>query len=521
MNNRLLITKKNSILHTVPYAIFTGFVSGIAVSLYTLFVEFASHYSNIIYTLATENPWYIFLAVAVIAVAFTISSLMIKMSNVSRGSGVPQAIGLLRGSFIMNAVKGFSVMFVVSVVGTLAGLSLGSEGPSMLIGAATAVMVSKMFPMYTRQYMISGGVGAGLAVAFNAPLSGVAMVLEEGHKRFSPVIAFNTLLVVFTAIVTATVILGERTIIPVAEFNMSLLDIPFLIITGIVVTLFGILFNTLILLFKKGYKHLKFKKIDLRFLPPFILALVVGLFLLPASGGGVPLIKSLIGGNYALKMLLILFVVKLLFTTLSTSSGIPGGIFVPMLSVGALLGTVMADIFGMALDVNASLFIIGAMVAFFTAVSHSFFTAILLAVELTGNVLYAIPAIIVCGTVKIVLHFLKTHGLYDTLLAQTVKDNTDGFEEKTTFIAFVEKNSFADGRHIGDIILPDGVKIVRHVDENDSPIEQKNARISANDMLTFEIETLDNFYAKNMILSLTTSKNRDDELDGVKPNVIL
>ena len=521
MNNRLLITKKNSIFHTIPYAIFTGFASGIAVSLYTLFIEYASKYSNALFALAGENRWYIFLIVGILALAFTISSLMIRLSNVSRGSGVPQAIGLLRGSFIMNAVKGFSVMFVISVVGTLAGLSLGSEGPSMLIGAAAAMAVSKMFPMYTRQYMISGGVGAGLAVAFNAPLSGTAIVLEEGHRRFSPVIAFNTMLTVFTAVVTANVILGERIIIPVTDFSISLIDIPFLIITGVAVAFFGILFSKLILIFKKGYKRLKFKRVDLRFLPPFILALFIGLFLLPASGGGIPLIKSLIDGNYAIKMLVILFVVKLLFTTLSTSSGIPGGIFVPMLAVGATIGGILSSLLGSSLDVHASLFIVGAMVAFFTAVSHSFFTAGMLAVELTGNVMYAIPAIIVCGTVKIILRIVKSHGLYDTILKQTVKDNTDGFEEKTTFIAFVQKNSFLDSRRINDVILPDGVRLVKHVDESDSLITEKNARISANDMLTFEIETLDNFYAKNVILSLATSKNRDDELDGVKPNIIL
>ncbi len=329
------------------------------------------------------------------------------------------------------------------------------------------------------------------------------------------------MLTVFTAVVTANVILGERIIIPVTDFSISLIDIPFLIITGVAVAFFGILFSKLILIFKKGYKRLKFKRVDLRFLPPFILALFIGLFLLPASGGGIPLIKSLIDGNYAIKMLVILFVVKLLFTTLSTSSGIPGGIFVPMLAVGATIGGILSSLLGSSLDVHASLFIVGAMVAFFTAVSHSFFTAVLLAVELTGNVMYAIPAIIVCGTVKIILRIVKSHGLYDTILKQTVKDNTDGFEEKTTFIAFVQKNSFLDSRRINDVILPDGVRLVKHVDESDSLITEKNARISANDMLTFEIETLDNFYAKNVILSLATSKNRDDELDGVKPNIIL
>lgn len=521
MGNRLLISKKNSIFHIMPYCIFTGFVSGIAVSLYTLFVEYASHYSTELFNLFNKNKWYILLIIAVLAAVFIICTFIVRLSNVSRGSGVPQALGILRGSFIMNWWKGFLVMFVCSVTGTLAGLSLGSEGPSMIIGGLAAMGVSRLYPMYVRQYMVSGGVGAGLAVAFNAPFSGTLIAMEEGHKRFSPVIMFNTLLIVFVAVVTSTVILGERTIIPVTEFNISLIDIPFLIIAGVLVAFGGLLFNFLLLNFKKIYKKLKFKKVDLRYLPPFVLALVIGILLLPANGGGAPLIKSLISNDFTFGFLISVLIVKLLYTTLCTSSGLPGGIFVPMLAVGAVLGATFAKGINMFTTVHTSLFVVGCMVAFFTSVSHSIITAVFLAVELTGNPLYIIPALIVCGVAKVITILLKTHGLYDTLLAQIVKDNTNGNEAKELFTVFIQKDSFADGKKIKDLILPTGTKLISHSYADVTDANKENITLYTNDMLTFEIESLDNMYVKNTILALCTSKNRDDELDGKSPNLVL
>ena len=516
----LLATRKNSILHMLRYCIYVGFISGYAASFYTLFVEEAAHYSAQLFGLFERNKWYILLIMAVVFAVFMICTYVVRLSNVSRGSGVPQAMGLLRGAFIMKWVRGLIVMLTCSVLGTLVGLSLGSEGPAMIIGGLAAMGACKTLPMYTRNYMVTGGVSAGIAVAFNAPLSGVAITLEEGHKRFSPVLAFNSLVIVTVAMITSYAILGYRTILPVSTFEMSWIDVPFLMILGVIIAVLGVLFNSLLLFFRRVQKKLKFKHLDLRFAVPFILTIIVGILLFPATGGGAPLIKSLLGDSYALKMLFVLLIVKLLFTVISTSAGIPGGIFVPMLSVGAIIGSIFQHALIGSFDVHLEVFIVSAMVAYFTAVSHGYVTAILLSVELTHNVFFAIPALIVCTVTKIAVTLMKTHGLYDTLLDKTISENTDHIDQREHFKAFVQPGSFADGRLVTSLILPAGTKLAMCNGKTADNVRHDIA-LMPYDVLVFDIETLDNMYAKSVILSLLTSKNRFDELDGVPPHVIL
>ena len=520
MQTQLLTTKKNSIFHMLNYCIFIGFVSGYAASFYTLLVEKAAEYSAIIYNLIEKNEWYIALIAGILFLAFLICTHVVRLSNVTRGSGVPQALGLLRGAFIMKWVRGLIVMVTCSLVATFVGLSLGSEGPSMIIGGLAAMGASKLFPMYTRNYMVTGGVSAGIAVAFNAPLSGVMITLEEGHKRFSPVIAFNSLVIVAVAMITSYAILGYRTIVPVHDFLIKPIDIPFLMLLGIVVVISGIVFNTLLLALRKLTKKLKFKHLDLRYMPAFVLALLIGVFMPLSLGGGLPIIKSLLVESFTLKTLLVLSIVKLLFTIVCTSNGIPGGIFVPMLSCGAIVGAMYAQILGLKFDVQIELYIVAAMVAYFTSVSHGYFTAIMLAVELTHNPLFAIPAMITCSVTKLLIHVLHTKGLYDELLNLTIKENTTKMDEIETFKLFVGKGSFADGRLLCDLILPTGVKIIQCNHDNPSDLRPDRA-LQHNDLLYFEMITLDNQYAKNVIISLLTSKNVDDDLDGVPPNVTL
>ena len=288
---------------------------------------------------------------------------------------------------------------------------------------------------------------------------------------------------------------------------------------GFIAVVSGVVFNALIYALRRLFKKFNFKHADLRYMPAFLLALLLGVFMPLSLGGGLPIIKSLLTENFTLKMLFVLAVTKLLFTIVCTSTGIPGGIFVPMLSCGAIVGAMYAQIIGLKFDVNMELYIVACMVAYFTSVSHGYFTAIILAVELTHNPLFAIPAFIVCSVSKLTIHVLKTHGLYDVLLNLTIKENTKKIDPREEFTTIIEKGSFADGRLLKDIILPTGVKVI-HYNKDDSII-RNSLPLRESDILTFEIETLDNLYAKHVILSLLTSKNKDDELDGVPPKVTL
>ena len=111
------------------------------------------------------------------------------------GSGIPQVEGVLANKLKMNPL---SVLIRKFIGGTLcigAGLSVGREGPSIQLGAATAQYLSQLTKLSKTEekYLISSGASAGLAAAFNAPLAGVLFSLEEIHKHFSPLVLISAM----------------------------------------------------------------------------------------------------------------------------------------------------------------------------------------------------------------------------------------------------------------------------------------------------------------------------------------
>ncbi|MDR3556958.1 MAG: H(+)/Cl(-) exchange transporter ClcA [Syntrophobacteraceae bacterium] len=351
---------------------------------------------------------------------------LIKKAPMSTGSGIPQVKGILAGLLpAPNWLKVIGAKFVGGVLGIGAGLSLGREGPSVQLGAAAGQGVSRMLrrPGIEEKYLLSCGASAGLSAAFNAPLAGVVFALEELHKNFSPVVLASTVAASVTANFISRIFCGQETVfafhkLPVLPFQYYL----YVLVLGVMVGISGILFNSGLIKSQEFYGKLHWMPERLKPALPLLCAGFLGFFLPQVLGGGARLINSLSQMHYAVVVLLVIFAVKFVFTLLSYGTGVPGGIFMPLLAIGAVLGNVYGSILATYLHIDpiyVSNFIILAMAAHFAAIVRAPITASILIVEMTGSMEQLLPLIMVCVSAYVASDlFGEGKPIYDLLLSR-------------------------------------------------------------------------------------------------------
>ena len=308
----------------------------------------------------------------------------------STGSGIPQARGIMLGIINYDPLKVILAKFFGGLLAIVNGLSLGKEGPSIQLGASTGMLVFKRLknPALGYKYLISAGAGAGLAAAFNAPLAGALFVFEELHKQLTLLCLLSSIIASVIAAYISTIVFGPASVLHIhVTKNLPLGDCYLIIPLGVLAGVCGAVFNKTLLLSTEIYSR-KISKFKL--LLPTVLGWFFLFYLPQVMGGGNHLIKNLSESLYAFsfRALLVLFVVKFLHTILSYCSGAPGGIFLPILSLGALLGGLYSKAVSTFLGVDgvySSNFIILGMVGLFAATIRAPVTGVVLILELIGG----------------------------------------------------------------------------------------------------------------------------------------
>jgi len=413
---------QNFRLKLVLEGIAIGLFSGLLIVLYRYLLEKAEILTSRIQLLQITNPWSIPLwFILLLFIGYLVGNI-IKHEPMVSGSGIPQVKGVLLRQLDMNWWKVIIGKFIGGVLSIGAGLSLGREGPSVQIGAAVGQGFSRIFQRIKieEKYLITSGASAGLSAAFNAPLAGAIFALEELHKSFSPLVLLSAMSASLTADFVSKEFFGLK---PVFNFS-HLSPLPlnyylYLIFLGITVGIGGVLFNHILLKSQSFYHKQKWLPIQLRPMIPLLAAGILGLLLPQVLGGGHKLIHSLVNDIVPFKLLLLVLIVKFLFTMLSYGSGAPGGIFLPLLVIGALIG----DVFGIiAVKIfhfspeYLNNFIILAMAGYFTSIVKAPITASILITEMTGSFSHLLSLTVVSITSYLTADILNSKPIYDSLL---------------------------------------------------------------------------------------------------------
>lgn len=443
--------------------ILVGFVAGLLAAIYRLIIERGTEEAILIFAALRANPLWIPVWILAALIVGWLLHLLIRWEPYAKGSGIPQVEGIVLLGMKIRWYTVLTVRFLAGALVSIFGLSLGREGPSIQIGAAGGQAVCKLVSRDKQEenYLITAGASAGLSAAFCAPLSGILFSLEEIHRSFSPNILIAATTAALTADVVSKTIFGLKPVLSYGEISpLSLSAYPWLILVGLACGLIGALANKSLLAFSPWYAKLPAWS---RPMIALLLALPCGLFLPSALGGGQGLIQLSQGTSVTLAMLSLLLVVKLLFTSTSFGSGLPGGIFMPLLSVGALTGCLVARLL-LPLGLSASAiaaFSVCAMAGVLSAAVKAPITSILLMAEMTGSLMHLLPVAAVAFLALLVSDLLKVSPIYEVLLERiSTKEPSTGHRRGALVELPVELGSQTDGKRVSEVHWPAGALIV-------------------------------------------------------------
>jgi CIC family chloride channel protein len=367
------------------------------------------------------------LVVASVAIAVAIAAWMVRrIAPLAAGSGIPHVAAVLRGELPPATASVIPVKFAGGLLAIGAGLALGREGPTVQMGATLGSLVAARVQSARAQWpaLLAAGAGAGLATAFNAPIGGMLFVFEEILRRFETRTVVATATACMTAVALQRAILGaDRDFIVAAVPAATMASLGLFLAMGVVAGAAGALYNRAIVAsvhIADGFTRWP----DGAFGALVGCAVGVLVWFLPSAvGGGDDLTQDVLAGRAAIATLPLLFAVRFALGPLSYAAGTPGGLFAPLLVLGAQLGFVCGWLAQQAfpeLAPSLLLFAVAGMAAFFTATVRSTLTGIVLVGEMTGTFAHALPMLVASAGAYAVSVLLRNAPIYDTLRGRQV-----------------------------------------------------------------------------------------------------
>lgn len=516
---------KKDVSHTIQRAqrfpviligegLLVGAAAGLVVMFYRIALTFAAEWLNRIVAaikgdLFKTAVWFVILLVMALIVGR-----LVKWESMISGSGIPQVEGEVLGKLKENWKRVLPAKFLGGFLCLLGGLSLGREGPSIQLGAMSGQGVSRILDRgkTEERYLMTCGASAGLAAAFHAPLAGMMFSLEEIHKGFS----VSLLMSVMTASVTADYIASHiMGIDPVFQFELEHV-LPqdyywILVILGAVLGVMGALYNKVMLLAQDLYKKPEFLGVTGRIVIAFMAAGVMAVLFPCVLGSGGDLITDLTGGEFVLGTVILIFAVKFLFSAVSFGSGAPGGIFFPLLILGAFIGAAFAmtgvELFGLD-PVYINNFVLLSMAGYFTAIVRAPITGIILLFEMSGSVSQMLSLAVVSVTAYITATLLKSEPIYESLLGRILdsggkkKSEVRAGGQKVLSEFVIMGGSVLEDRTVMEINWPNNCLLVSLERDGKEMIPRGKTRLKAGDRLTVMTDERDAGYIHDKMENL-------------------
>jgi CIC family chloride channel protein len=349
-----------------------------------------------------------------------------RFSPQASGSGIPHVEAVVREQ-VPPAPYGLApVKFLGGLLAIGSGLALGREGPSVQMGASLGFFIGRVFGRGWPdcRVLLAAGAGAGLATAFNAPIAGAVFVLEELVQRFEHRIAIAALGASATAIAAARVFLGEAPDFHVGALNYATAETRALFfVLGAVSGLLAIAYNRLLLATIAAAERLTRLPVEMR---AGLIGGAVGLlawFAPDLVGGGDAITQRIVAGGEVLAFVPLAFLLRFGLGAISYAADAPGGLFAPLLVLGAQSGLLFGAGCRAAfpeLDIQLEGFAVVGMAAFFTGVVRAPLTGIVLVTEMTANVTMLLPMLGACFAAMLVPTLLRNAPIYDSLRERTV-----------------------------------------------------------------------------------------------------
>jgi CIC family chloride channel protein len=405
-------------------SLLVGGVTGLVCAAFRLLLREADTLRGNLISLAHGEGWLgLLLVVAGVAAATAAAAALVsRISPNAAGSGIPEVEAAISGGEPGRPVRTAVVKFIGGVLAIGSGLALGREGPSVQMGHSIADVFARLFrrSQIDSRVLFAAGAGAGLATAFNAPIAGAVFVLEELLRRFDTRTAAAALGASAGAIAVARVFMGVEPdfAVPQQAFP-GFATVPIHVALGVVAALAAAVYTRAVL----GALAVADRSNGLPVVArAALIGGVVGVLAWFAPGwvGGGDAItqQTLMGaGAMSLSAIGLLFALRFLLGPLSYAAGTPGGLFAPMLVLGAQIGVVFGRLYEHWFPggPTPTAFAVVGLAAFFTAVVRAPLTGICLTVEMTGSVNLLLPMLAACFGAMVVMNLLGIPPIYDLL----------------------------------------------------------------------------------------------------------
>jgi len=457
-----------------PRAALVGLGAGLVAALFRLTLTAADSLRNSLITWAQHFPLWGWIFPILFTTAGAVLSVMLvrRYAPEASGSGIPHIEGVMHRLRTLGWKRVLPVKFVAGAMAIGGGLALGREGPTVQMGASVGAAVSswlKVAPRERRALIAAGG-GAGLAAAFNAPLAGVIFVLEEIQRDFHPIVFGAAFLAAAVADIVVRLLSGGRPVFAIPDYpTPPLASLPIFALLGILAGFLGIAFNRGLLKTLDLFGHIQ---------GPWKLGIVaavgaiIGLiswFSPIMVGDGHALAELVLAGEFVFAAIPLFFAARFLMSISSYATGTAGGIFAPLLVLGALLGLAtgqIAHFFAPAIVPEPAVFAVVGMAAYFAAIVRAPLTGIALIVEMTGNYQQMLPLLVACFCAYAVAELLKDLPIYEALLERDlIRDDTHISLKEPMVIDFeIEQDAPFAGKEVRMLGLPPGCVLVRCVD---------------------------------------------------------
>jgi len=414
--------------------VMVGIFAGLMVCLYRFLLAGSESVLRNYLSIIHGNVLYIILFFIALAIMGLLIDYLIKWEKDSSGSGIPQIYAEVKGHMEANWAKVLISKIAAGVLTALGGLSLGPEGPSVQIGGMAGKGVAKLFKGSKTEELrlILVGSAVGITAAFNAPLAGVIFVFEEINHGFDKTLVFIALVSAIVADFISKLIFGQATILSFPIYDIPLPSYWILIVLGIVIGLLGYIYNVGMMKSSDIVNNLKIPS-WLKFVLVFMVSGVVALTIPEISDGGHFMMDMLDVAVPSLGVLILLLVLKYVFSMFSFSSGAPGGIFLPILVLGAYIGAVFGSIAVPSLGLHHDLiyrFIVISMAGFFAATVRSPITGIVLLAEMSGSTESLVAMVIVSLIAYVVPTLLGNEPIYESLYDRLLLNKNKEYVKK-------------------------------------------------------------------------------------------
>lgn len=510
----------NLMFPAVIFGSITGVLTSLVVLLYKVCAKYIISFSETGYHyIRLHLYWAIPALVGMLAFAFLLARIYKRNPNL-RGGGIPTSIGILRGVIPAKWLSNLVGIFLLSLGTFLFGVPLGNEGPAVQMG--TAIGRGSVFSFAKKhrawdRYAMTGGACAGFATATGAPISGILFAIEEAHGRISPmIIIVSAVSVLFSRITTellAPVLGVSVNLFPSLELPaLSLKDLWIPALVGIIVGFFAVLFLNYYRAINAFFSK-KLAKIPQiwRIFAIFALTLLFGLFSLSFVSTGHELILELFEGKIAIYMLLLILLVRSTLTLSASVTGVTGGMFVPILALGAVLSSALGKALQLLFDLPQEYYMVILVLGITACISGMMKTpliAILFSIEALScyeNILYVIIA---AAFAFIIPELFGAVSINDSVLERRVESQNEqrGKQPKVidTFVT-VQKGAFAVGKQIRDIFWPANLFVLslKHDQLHGAEVDEHGGKeICEGDILHVRYSTYDESATKEELTAI-------------------